>query len=205
MSTKTFEFTMDFLTYGNLAILIFGFFFSLRFYVKGLLYFGILISTEILSLIYIKDNLFLFSISYYIHFFCIAFYVMVEMFRIPKHYFMIAAMLMATPMLIGLATLQSMEGYHSYDRQIYNLSVILLAMIPLMRYIQGKLKIKAHEQTVLVVILCYFTLDLILALSMNYLINQPLKMVVWIWLFRALCLAAFYFSLAQFIWKKQIQ
>ena len=170
-----------------------------------MLYFGILISTEILSLIYTKDNLFLFSISYYTHFFCIAFYVLVGMFHIQKYYFIIIATLMAVPMVIGLATLQSMEGYHSYDRQIYNLSIILTAMIPLTRYIQGKITINSQEQTILVVILCYFTLDLILALSMNYLISQPLKMVFWIWLFRALCISIFYFALAQFIWKKRIQ
>ncbi len=147
------------------------------------------------------ENLFLFSISYYIHLFFLGYYILVHLFKWKKSWFFIAAGILIIPMVLALVLNTEVASYKSYDRLFYNFCIIILLISALLRYFEGTLRLANTTITVILVILFYFSIDFIIALTTNYLINEHLNLVGWIWLFRAFCLLLFYTALVHLTWK----
>ncbi|MCG8573326.1 MAG: hypothetical protein MI810_00460 [Flavobacteriales bacterium] len=201
MSKEIVEGIMDGLSILNLTILTLGIIGGLKRYKEATAYFGALIVFEILSVYAIQNNLFLFSLSYYLHLFCIAFYLMIMVLKLDKKLFWWILPPLIIPMILSLLFNRDATMYQSYDWQFYNLCIILFCMLAFLKQIGGKVRLTNPQLLFLSLTLFYFTLDLVLALTVNYLVNQPLSLVQGIWFFRAFCLSLFYVGSVQLIWR----
>lgn len=201
MKTETVDIIMDGLSVLNLLILLLGLIKSIKTWRYAIVYFGAIMSFELLSLFVLKNNLFLFSLSYYTHLVGVSFFVFVLLMKWRKRVVLAFLLPMIVPMVLSLLVFETATMYESYDWQLYNFCIILLCMFALLQFIQSKIRLSKTEITLLLVGLFYFTLDLVLALSVNYLVNQPLEVVQGVWIFRAFCLTVWYSSLLRFVWK----
>ncbi|SHJ62682.1 hypothetical protein SAMN04488508_11276 [Aquimarina spongiae] len=165
-----------------------------------IIYLVSILSIELVA-IFGKVNLFLFSVSYYIHLFYLGYYILVHLFRRKKRNFLYLSLLFIIPMLLSLGFNKEISSYQSYDRLLYILCIIILLIATLFRYFDGKLFLSNTHITIFLTILFYFGIDFIIALTTNYLINEHLNLVGWIWLFRAFCLLMFYAALVNLAWK----
>ncbi len=166
----------------------------------SIIYLGSILAIEMIAM-YGKVNLFLFSISYYIHLFFLGYYILIHFFRWKKPIFFCISLLFLIPMTLSLIFNTEISSYQSYDRLFYIFSIIILLIATLFRFFDGKLILSNITITTLLIILFYFGIDFIIALTTNYLINEHLNLVGWIWLFRAFCLLLFYITLVNLVWK----
>ncbi len=166
----------------------------------SLIYLGSILIIEIIAA-YGNVNLFLFSISYYIHLFFLSYYILIHFLRWKKNNFALISFLFLIPMILSLIFNTEITSYQSYDRLFYIFSIIILLITTLFRFFDGKLILSNTTITMLLIILFYFSIDFIIALTTNYLINEHLNLVGWIWLFRAFCLLVFYITLVNLVWK----
>ncbi len=165
-----------------------------------ILYLVSIMTIELIAIIG-KVNLFLFSVSYYIHLLYLGYYILVHLFRWEKRKFLYFSLLFTIPMLLSLGFNKDVSSYQSYDRLLYILCIMILLIAALFRYFDGKLFLSNAHITIFLIILFYFGIDFIIALTTNYLINEHLNLVGWIWLFRAFCLLLFYTALVNLTWK----
>lgn len=164
------------------------------------LYLGLILIIEIMGW-FGEANLFLFSISYYIHLFFLGHYILIHLLRWERKKFIVLSLIFLTPMIYSLISNTEVTSYQSYDRIFYIFSIIILLIAVLFKYFDGKLFLSNTTITIFLTILFYFGIDFILALTTNYLVNEHLNLVGWIWLFRAFCLFLFYVAIVNLTWK----
>ena len=197
-----FEKIIDVFSILNILILAIGFVLAV-FKKQTTITISYLISIVLIELIatYGEVNLVLFSISYYLHLLYLGYYILVHLFRWKKRKFLYFSLLFTIPMLLSLGFNKEVSSYQSYDRLLYILCIIILLIVALFRYFDGRLFLSNAHITIFLIILFYFGIDFIIALTTNYLINEHLNLVGWIWLFRAFCLLLFYTALVNLTWK----
>lgn len=183
----------------NILVLVFGLIVSLK--KKTLfvltLYIAFISIIEILSLFEI-NSMTLFSLSYYIHVAFLVFYFSEYHLKVRKKVSFLLLLALLFPMIYILTTNADSISYESYDRLFYSLCIVVLALSMLVKYYSQKLNSTPYLVSFLLMMLLYFSLDFVIALTSNYLINEHLSIVGWVWLFRVLCISAFYIVLILF-------
>lgn len=205
MSPETIDLIMDLLSWLNVIVLTIGIIFSFKYYRPGLIYFIALVFLENMSVFIPENNLFLFSTSYFLHFSCLGYYILVELLGWRKKNYVLLILIASLFMLYNLKTQNSVESYQSYDRLFYNFAILLFSMAAIAQFIRQKIKVSAANIIFFLITLSYFSLDLVMALATNYLVNQPVTIVLGVWLFRAIILSLFYISLINLVWKHSIK
>lgn len=161
------------------------------------LYIAFISIVEILSLFEVS-SMTLFSLSYYIHVAFLVFYFSEYHLKVRKKVSLLLLLVLLFPMIYILTTNADPISYESYDRLFYSLCIVVLALSMLVKYYSQKLNSTPYLVSFLLMMLLYFSLDFVIALSTNYLINEHLSIVGWVWLFRVLCISAFYIALILF-------
>jgi hypothetical protein len=183
----------------NILILGIGFLIGLK--KKTLFIFSLYISftftVEMLSIFEI-NSMPLFSLSYYAHAACLTYYFLVYQLTVKKTNAIVYLAILALPMIYVLLKNYSAANYEPIDRWFYNLWVVFLILIMLVKYYDQQLNSSKYLISFLLISLTYFSLDFIIALTSNYLINELTSIVAWVWLFRVLCLCLFYIFLVCF-------
>ncbi|WP_281764206.1 hypothetical protein [Neptunitalea lumnitzerae] len=154
-------------------------------------YFLCILLIECLSHV-VADNLFLISISYYIHFIFLCNYINVPLLKWKASTSNIFIAIMAIPMIATLVSTYFFKSYIALDRVIYNFTLIILAINVLVGYFNGTINMASSVITMMLSIIAFFSIDFILALSFNYLIKENLDLVGYFWLFRLTFLLIYY-------------
>ncbi|MFY0603167.1 MAG: hypothetical protein JXQ93_04405 [Flavobacteriaceae bacterium] len=183
----------------NVLVLMIGLVFCLKKRILFILslYITLILIVEILSLFEI-NSMTLFSLSYYIHIAFLISYFFEYHLKIGKKIILLLLIILLIPMIYVLNTNTGSYSYESYDRLFYSLCIVLLALIMLVRYYSQKLINSSYLVPFLLILLLYFSLDFVIALTTNYLINEHLSIVGWVWLFRVICISIFYIILILF-------
>lgn len=201
--TPKLEIIMDMITGLAMLVLFSGVLWHL--FKKGkpvfIIYLAALFLMEVLSF-FGKSNLYLFSISYFIHHLCLSCFFLILVMRQKTRVFWTLNLLLLVPMLSHMVFRKDVISYESYDRLCYNLSILGQALYVLWKFYDRKIVLNHAGLRVVLASLAFFALDFSLALSTNYLLNKPLYIVGWVWGFRALCLLVFYITLITYpSWK----
>lgn len=92
--------------------------------------------------------------------------------------------------------------FQSYTKITTNLLIICLTLHLLLRGLKRNLKLLKDYFWLLLVVLVYFSVNLFLFLSFNFLINNELNVVIWFWLVNVIFNSGFYLLITYFIWKR---
>ncbi len=166
-----------------------------------IIYLGILLLIEMLSVVVFKDNLYLFSLSFFLHFSFLVFYYFRVMFKYENILFTVLLIgVGGVPMAVNLSVGYSTSSFQSYDRLLYDFIIMILSLSYF--YVSlGRNDISKSSLVFNGFVLAFFTIDIFLAAGTNYLINESLLLVAWFWFFRAILLQLYYCSLIYHTWK----
>ncbi|MFT5821371.1 MAG: hypothetical protein ACI8ZM_002623 [Crocinitomix sp.] len=138
------------------------------------------------------NNLILFLISTFFHFYFLTLIYFKLFFNVNALWKYTILGLGSIPILIQSFNyfVIDVETFHSYDRAIYDLFIVLYAFLAYYKIALQKTWSKGllflNGSTLL-----YFAFDIFLAITTNFLINYDLAVVSWFWIARSICLQCF--------------
>lgn len=187
------------LSYVNMFLLFFGIIILLKNKKSSvfLLYFTLLVTIEIMALWWVK-SIWLLPISCYIHVFFLTLFFLTQKLKVRQQTVLVSLSLLALPLFYELFQGYSKSGYNPFSYLFYDFCIVILMLYILYRNLQESQEKISTPYYLIFITLIYFSVDFIIAVTSNYLINQHLGLVGWIWLFRALCLTLFYVSIVKF-------
>lgn len=148
-----------------------------------------------------NNNLIIFSISSFTHFSFLSFIYFKHFFKLDRKWFLLAILIGIIPLLfLTKNALDNLPSFQSYDRAIYS-SVIVLYCLRLFHQSLFRSNVSNSVLFFNVATLLFFSLDVFLAVTTNFLIHADLPLVSWFWSIRALFLQTFYLSIIYFLWK----
>ena len=146
-----------------------------------------------------KNNLILFSLLSIIE--IITFSIVYYNFIQAKKFVLFVAILGVTYMLIELAIINPnhLVSFQSYSKIVASFLIVIMGFKYIIDQIKKELAI--HNRNLHFIIISYFSLELILLLPLNFLINVTSNVVLYIWYLRLCVNLLFYIYLIFFIWK----
>ncbi len=160
-----------------------------------------LLIIEILALTIFEQNLYLFSISSFLHFSFLIYFYFKNLIQISLKKAKIIIGVGVIPMIIALLENPNSSNYHSYDRVVYSFSIMLLGLFYFYTMLNEKVKLNNKNIRLNMFVLLFFSIDTFLAIWTNYLINENILLVAWIWMFRAIFLQLYYGSIIYYSWQ----
>jgi hypothetical protein len=149
-----------------------------------------------------KNNLILFSLLSIVE--IITFSLVYYSFIQAKKFVLVLAILGVTYILIEIALInpKHLASFQSYSKIVSSFLIVLMGL----KYIVDQIKkeIAVSNQNLHFIIISYFSLELILLLPLNFLINETSNVVFYIWYLRLSVNLLFYIYLIRFIWKNGI-
>ncbi|SDE45504.1 hypothetical protein [Ulvibacter litoralis] len=95
---------------------------------------------------------------------------------------------------------QNIFNFQSYSKVVSSFLVVLMVLIYFIEVLYREYKISIPLINLNLLIMAYFTLELILLLPLNFLINGNQESIYYIWLLRTLILLIFYIIMIHFLW-----
>jgi hypothetical protein len=187
------------LSYINILLLLLGIMMLLRKQKIDLFlfYFTVLIGFEVLALFWI-DSIWLLPTSSYVHVFFLTFFFFIYVLQFKQRNVLLLSFVLALPLLYELSQGYSIVKYDPFSYLFYDFCIVVLMLYLLYRNLQQtEEKVKVPYALIFVTIV-YFSFDFVVAVTSNYLINEHLNLVGWVWLLRAFCLTTFYFFIVKF-------
>lgn len=166
-----------------------------------LMYFVIACCLEIFSWVYNGDNYFLIPVSGYINYIMLCYLYLILILQSDKRWLLFFLLGGILPVLPHLYYSYEQSEFHSYERVIYNICVIIFSLISFLRLVGHASADYKRILTLNTIVLLFLMIDLFLALGTNFLLNESLLMVAWFWLFRALFLQLYYLAILNFTWQ----
>lgn len=149
-----------------------------------------------------RNTLFLFSVSFFIHFVWLAYFYNREVFEFPYSFYITLITIGFLLLLLHLTTNNNLTWLQPYARIPYSLIITLYSLGYFYALVRGKIATNYPRDLLNTAILLFFGIDTFLATGTPYLIKREyLQIVAWFWFFRALLLQSFYIALIYFGWK----
>lgn len=104
-------------------------------------------------------------------------------------------------LLIGTLFNKNIEEFQLYINVCFQLLFVIYALLYLNNLLISKVKLSFSALLFNLMVVVFFSVDAIISLSINYLINEHLSLVAPFWIFRLLLLQIFYVSLIYFGWE----
>ncbi len=93
------------------------------------------------------------------------------------------------------------SAFDAYDKVICDSIIVLFALISSYDLINGKEEVRKDVMRVNAAVLLSFSLDLLISLTYNFLINVGQHFVIYFWILRFVLLTALYTTLAYTLWQ----
>ncbi len=147
------------------------------------------------------NNLIIFLASSFFHFCFLTQIYFNHFFKIKSSWKWSLIAVGAIPFIMQSVSLYNIDTneFQSYDRAAYDLLIVIYTLLIYLKIARQKIWTKGLL-FLNGAILLFFGLDIFLAISTNFLINQSLSVVSWFWMLRAICLQLFYVSLIYYLW-----
>jgi hypothetical protein len=149
-----------------------------------------------------KNNLILFSLLSLVE--IITFSLVYHSFIQAKKFVLIAAILGVTYILIEIALINPnhVASFQPYSKIASSFLIVIMGLKYMVDQIKKELPF--YNRNLHFIIISYFSLELILLLPLNFLINETSNVVFYIWYLRLSINLLFYIYLIRFIWKNGI-
>ena len=95
----------------------------------------------------------------------------------------------------------SAQEYQTYGKTISNFTLVVFSLVCLFRIIKGESEIEREIVLFNFCVLIFFAMDLIILLSINFLINAELKVSISFWYIRLISTILFHSFLIYLIWR----
>lgn len=95
---------------------------------------------------------------------------------------------------------QNIFTFQSYSKVVTSFLIVLMVLIYFTEVLSREYKISIPLINLNLLIMAYFTLELILLLPLNFLINSNQESIYYLWLLRTLILLIFYIIIIHFLW-----
>ena len=197
------------LSYFSILLLLLSSLFFLKnrykksYWIKTYLFLLLGLETLVLFLYFQStNNLFIFTISFLVHFLFLTQFYFSKVFSIQKKKICLTIGVGFLPLLFAIIFKNNIAYFSPYDRVLYSLIIMGYALFYILHMIQGRINTNKPQIILNNSILLFFTIDAFLALATDFLINKKLLQVVaGFWFFRAILLQIFYGSLIYYGWK----
>lgn len=93
------------------------------------------------------------------------------------------------------------SGFDAYDKVICDSIIVLFALISSYDLITGKEEVRKDVMRVNAAVLLSFSLDLLISLTYNFLINAGTHFVIYFWILRFVLLTTLYTTLVYTLWQ----
>lgn len=185
---------LHFKKYPKIAKLILGYFFLQLVVELTSRYFGFVNAA--------KNNLFLFSIVAILD---VLFYTSLYYFFIlqQKRVWLLGLIATGLTFLIIIMSQKNsvpLSSFDSYEKVIADACVCLLAVISSFEMVTGKNNIKTGIMRINAAVLLYFSLDILISLTSNFLINAGASFIIYFWLLRLILLLFLYSIFTTTLW-----
>jgi hypothetical protein len=93
-------------------------------------------------------------------------------------------------------------SFQAYDKLLCDGVIFIMALISMLDLLRGKGELKKEILRLNIVVLLYFSLDMLMSLIMNFLVNSELKyFLAYFWLLRLALLITLYIILIHTLWQ----
>ena len=93
------------------------------------------------------------------------------------------------------------ESFQSFGKVIADASIILYSIYFYLKIFKGQIPIRSEYAFLNAVVLIYFSINLIIYLAINFLVNAQFKLVVAFWIINLLSVIVFELILISLLWK----
>lgn len=115
--------------------------------------------------------------------------------------FSIVSFLLALVSLCFYKTLFQQKTFHSFGKVVADLTVIVFCITYYWRLLTGKIKQVKEVSQLNATFLIYYSVNLILFLPINFLVNASINIVFLFWVINLVSLVLFYLVLTYMIWR----
>lgn len=165
------------------------------------LIFTIEVSCNMHAMLYNTQNLYLFSISSYLHFAFLTYVFYHKLLKLSAKVFVPLILLGLVPLYFNLNPEVSIVSFQSFDRSIYSFIIMLYGLFYLYTLMRRQQLQKTKSLRFTISVVLFFSIDALLAVGANFLVNEHLALVAGFWIFRALLLHLYYWSVIYYLWK----
>jgi hypothetical protein len=209
MSSSIFENIIYLMSQFSIVLLAFGIFIFFRkkefksYWVFGtylIFLFLLELFSKKIGALFHNNNLIVFSVSALSHFVFLTLIYFRYLIDVGKKTRNIVLGLGIIPLLISNFAFANISAFQSYDRAIYSLTITVYTFILFYEMVKRD---RWNKHTLLFnsAVLLFFSLDVLLAVGTNYLVNEKITFVSWFWTGRAVFLQLFYGTLIYYLWK----
>lgn len=110
-------------------------------------------------------------------------------------------LLLITGEIFSTNKLFLIKNFNSFGKIIADISIIWFCLLYYWQVFKGKIPVKSQYGPLNAVILIYFSINLILSLPLNFLVNEKLNVVILFWIVNLISILLFYFFLIYLIWQ----
>lgn len=102
-----------------------------------------------------------------------------------------------------ISTLKSShkESFHSYGKVVADASIVFFCLIYYWRVVKGQIPINSEYNFLNSVVFVYYSVNLLLYLPVNFLVNAKLTLVIFFWVVNLISMVLFYLILIYLIWQ----
>jgi hypothetical protein len=143
-------------------------------------------------------NLPILSISAFIHFAFLTYFFYSDFFDSKHIYKYIILGLGISPLIILYPTMNSSRDYQAYSTFIYDFVIVICIFIFYLKKMKVPQNYDKRIDRFINCALLYFSFDLFLSISSNYLVNESLILVAGFWFLRAILLQLYYVAIIRY-------
>ncbi|TCN63729.1 hypothetical protein CLV25_11579 [Acetobacteroides hydrogenigenes] len=115
--------------------------------------------------------------------------------------FMVLALLCVSSELLFVSRLLHLKNFQSFGKVIADVVIVLYCLMYYWRIFNGSIPIVKEHRYLNVAALIYFSINLVLFLPINFLVNESISVVFLFWVLNLVSLNLFYLVLIYLIWQ----
>lgn len=124
--------------------------------------------------------------------------------RIKSKYLLLFIVTMLLLILSEIAfapRLFNRETFHSYGKVIADVSVLFFCLLYYVQVFKGHIPVNSESSVLNSVVFVYYSVNLLIFLAVNFLVNAKLTYVVFFWVVNLISMVLFYLILIYLIWR----
>ena len=109
--------------------------------------------------------------------------------------FIVFMLLIITFEIFSINKLLQIKTFYSFGKVIADVSIIWFCLLYYWQVFKGKIPVKSKYGALNAAILIYFSVNLVISLPLNFLVNEKLSVVIFFWVINLISILLFYLFL----------
>lgn len=115
--------------------------------------------------------------------------------------FIVTMLLLIACEIFSINKLLEIKTFYSFGKVIADVSIIWFCLLFYWQVFKGEIPVKSKYGTLNAAILIFFSINLVISLPLNFLVNEKLSVVIFFWVINLISVLLFYFFLIYLIWQ----